>query len=765
MIRSIRIHGAATYHEEVHLDELRTLNYFFGANGSGKTTISRIIDDETQFVSSALDWKGGQPLETLVYNRDFVARNFHQGDHLPGIFTLGEDCAKALKLLEDLRIKLEKNEAEIAGLAGTLDGDNGKKKDLETTHEELRQRCWKQKQKHDDVFQFAFKGLRSDSKKFTQKILSVRSTNTAELRSLAELTGRAETVFSEAPSRIEKLPVPNCSDLLGVEAHAILSKKVIGKSDVDIAGMIERLENSDWVRNGLQYLRANDGHCPFCQQSVTDDLSSQLSSYFDDQFVADTKAITDLSSAYGRSVGHLLESLSLEEHPAARFLDLPLLEAERRALKLQLDSNCRALDTKRKEPSRTVTLVSSRDLVARIASMIQSANVKVDAHNSTLDNLDKERVALTDQVWKYLIEEELGDALSEFDRKCGALEAAIQSLQSKLTAAESERASIRNEIKTLERNTTSIEPTVNEINSLLSSFGFDSFSLSSLPNQPRYRLVRRDGSSAMESLSEGERSFVTFLYFYQLLKGSPSASGTSGNRVVVIDDPVTSLDSEVLFVVSTLIRRLVGEVRSRSSHVKQVFVLTHNVYFHKEVTFAPRRGNNSLRDETFWLVRKLNGESQVDRCTSNPVRTSYELLWSEIRNPQPDPITLQNTMRRILESYFKIICGIELDNIQNSFDGRDQLACRSLLSWVHDGSHSAHEDLYVTVSDTTVETYQRVFRMIFDKAEHLPHFEMMMNRDLPVGSFSESTEEQDRSKETSTQAMSTDESHGGTTVP
>jgi wobble nucleotide-excising tRNase len=78
------------------------------------------------------------------------------------------------------------------------------------------------------------------------------------------------------------------------------------------------------------------------------------------------------------------------------------------------------------------------------------------------------------------------------------------------------------EIRNLEKDTTGIQPTIDEINSLLSSFGFLGFSLAKTENGKSYRLVRSDGTNAKQSLSEGEESFVTFLYFYHLLKGSNS---------------------------------------------------------------------------------------------------------------------------------------------------------------------------------------------------------------------------------------------------
>ena len=120
-----------------------------------------------------------------------------------------------------------------------------------------------------------------------------------------------------------------------------------------------------------------------------------------------------------------------------------------------------------------------------------------------------------------------------------------------------------------------------------------------------YKLVREDKSDAKQTLSEGEKTFVTFLYFYHLLKGSDTESGINTDRVVVFDDPVSSLDSEILFIVGSLIKKVFDETRNRSSLIKQVFVLTHNVYFHQEVSFNNTRADKALKDETFSLTQSL----------------------------------------------------------------------------------------------------------------------------------------------------------------
>jgi wobble nucleotide-excising tRNase len=307
------------------------------------------------------------------------------------------------------------------------------------------------------------------------------------------------------------------------------------------------------------------------------------------------------------------------------------------------------------------------------------------------------------------------------------LETAINALNEKIATATGEKTTKETAIKRLEKETTSIQPTIDAINDLLSSFGFLGFSLSKAQDAGYYKLIRPDGTEARETLSEGEERFVTFLYFYHLLKGSESESGVTTDRVVVFDDPVSSLDSDIAFVVSSLIRDLFDDVRAGTGYIKQIFVLTHNVYFHREVTFNANRRSKAMNEETFWTIRKPGMESVIENHKDNPIKTSYELLWAEVQRPDRSKLTIRNTLRRILEHYFKILGRIDLDNICNKFAGKEKLICNSLISWAHSGSHYTDDDLYHSIDDSMVETYLTVFKAIFEKSEHLAHYEMMMS--------------------------------------
>ena len=70
MIKSITLQNIATY-RSVTINGLEQVNFFYGANGSGKTTISKLIADVSQFPSCHLTWESDR-LETMVYNQDFI---------------------------------------------------------------------------------------------------------------------------------------------------------------------------------------------------------------------------------------------------------------------------------------------------------------------------------------------------------------------------------------------------------------------------------------------------------------------------------------------------------------------------------------------------------------------------------------------------------------------------------------------------------------------------------------------------------------------
>lgn len=729
MIETITLSGVASYTGQAEsLTNLSKINFIYGPNGSGKTTISRVIADQSGHPSCSINWKNGTPLQAMVYNHDFVERNFNQSAELKGVFTLGENQNEALDKIKTAKTELDALKDKLQKLTQSLqgtDGNGGKKGELLALDNALKETCWAQKQKHDGALQGGFEGYRNDKSKFKAKVLQEWESNTSDLLLLTELDKKCASIFGATPVTEQAITAIDATRLIAHQSNPILKKRVIGKEDVDIAAMIRKLGNSDWVREGRSFYQANEGICPFCQQQTDAVFATSLEEYFDETFITESKAIDDIASHYRTDAERLQQQIAEIIATPSRFLDVEKLKSEKRLLDSKILINNQRLSGKVKEASQVVELESLSNVVDEIMTLNAAASKQIGEHNAMVANLTQERKKLTAQIWKFVVAE-LKDELDAYKRGCGGIQKAIASLNAQIAAVNTDTITKEGEIRALEKQATSVQPTIDGINALLASFGFRGFALSKATNGNSYKLMRADGSEARHTLSEGEKTFVTFLYFYHLLKGSVSESGMTTDRVVVIDDPVSSLDSDILFIVSSLIKGLFDEVRTGAGHIKQVFVLTHNVYFHKEVTFNPRRKNSALNDETFWVVRKADFASKVESHDSNPIKTSYDLLWAEVRRPDRSVLTIQNTLRRILENYFKILGGVDPDKLCSMFEGKERLICKSLFSWVNDGSHFAHDDLYVTIDHATVDNYIKVFRAIFDKSEHSAHFKMMM---------------------------------------
>ena len=91
MINNLKIADIASYNYiGVEIAELK-INFFYGANGCGKTTISNYLANpsDSKFQSCLTSWSGDNSLKRLVYNRQFRNANFAT-DRIAGVFTLGQ---------------------------------------------------------------------------------------------------------------------------------------------------------------------------------------------------------------------------------------------------------------------------------------------------------------------------------------------------------------------------------------------------------------------------------------------------------------------------------------------------------------------------------------------------------------------------------------------------------------------------------------------------------------------------------------------------
>lgn len=722
MIKNITVKDTASFDKVNGVSFSPTLvNFIYGSNGSGKTTISNVIANSAAFPSCTFDWGLVTPLQTLVYNRTFIENNFEQSSELKGIFTLGKESKDEVEKIKVNQDEIEKREKFILDFKGTLENEKQK---LLTTENNFADKCWAVLKKYEETFIKAFEGNRNAKQKFKEKVIAEFASNKQPLVALAELEAKANQILNSAATKAPEVREHILAEIKNLEESPIFQTRIIGKDDVDIAKMILKLNNSDWVRQGIGFYKANDEHCPFCQQTTTESFRKQLDEYFDESYTQQIQTLKTANDKYNLECETLLNTIANYIALNNQFLDLDALTSLQDLISSKHQKNLLTLEKKIKEPTSKIELDSITEHINKLKEIIDHAIIKTKEHNKLIDNIDAERKLLISKIWAFIINELKADNISYTAEK-DAIDKAIKGVTGKLTTTEGEIRTLKSEIQLSESKITSVKPTIDAINKTLSGFGFTNFSLAEAKTPGSYKVVRENGLDAKNTLSEGEKTFITFLYFYHLTSGSFETDKITTTKVLVIDDPISSLDSSVLFIVSNLVRKLITDCRENKSNIKQVFILTHNVYFHKEVTF--KKQSDKTKGESFWIIRRAGNISAIENYPDNPVQTSYDLLWQEIReNSKINKLTVFNTLRRILEYYFKILGKIKDDELLAKFEGEDKVISNSLLSWINDGSHSINDDIFITTDDETVEKYLRVFKRIFEVESQIEHYNMMM---------------------------------------
>ncbi|CEN34295.1 AAA family ATPase [Capnocytophaga cynodegmi] len=736
MITSIDIKNVATYDSTgIQINDLKKVNFIYGANGTGKTTLSNFLSnpnsEDEKFKDCLVEWRNNAPLTTLVYNKKFKELNFGQGGKIKGIFTLGQATKEQIEEINNKKEQLDEIKKNIDGIEIRRKTEQDK---LQEIKDNFKESCWIDIYKdYEDDFKEAFLGALS-KERFKDRLLNEFQNNSTSLLTYEQLKDKAQTIFGESPQTMSVVNTISYEEVLQIQNNSIWKTKIIGKSDVDIASLIQRLGINDWVNEGRKYLQEDSETCPFCQQqTITDGFKDKLNQFFDETYTKNITELKKLQQQYSLLMDNIINELNSIESYQKTFpntkLDVDKFSVYLKTLTSQNNENKIKIENKVKEPSREIELVSLQEQLNLLSELINLANVEIQEHNAIVANFQTEKNNLIKAVWKFLTEE-FKDKIESFNREKNNSERAIQGINNQLQSKKDQWQNLDTEIKMLSKNITSIQPTVDEINRLLNSFGFHNFKIVSSSENGFYEIQREDGTSAEETLSEGEITFITFLYYYQKIKGGDTAEEVNEDRILVIDDPISSLDSNILFIVSTLIKDLIKEMKRDDyvGSIKQILILTHNVYFHKEVSFMDKGADSDKLN--FWILRKNGNVTNIQAYgKQNPIQSSYAMLWNELKNENlSSTLTIQNIMRRILENYFKVLGNYknEEDIIQLFPNIQEQQICRSLYHWINDGSHCFSDALEIDDQNVTIDVYKKVFKAIFEYTEQEGHYKMMM---------------------------------------
>ena len=323
---------------------------------------------------------------------------------------------------------------------------------------------------------------------------------------------------------------------------------------------------------------------------------------------------------------------------------------------------------------------------ALIDSYIQVLNIcsKNDEFSKNIgreqDKLKAE--VLEERIIEYLIEFEWhkkNSKITELEESANKLIPFEQENSERVLELQTYQFNIQEEIKKLNAQKSTISAASELVNKFLNSF-FGHESLSLIPieeegQQGRFKIVR-NGQEAY-NLSEGECTLVAFCYFIAIAYNLKNI-GKLTDVIIYIDDPISSLDSNNIFYIYSLIENIICKEKA----YKQLFISTHNLEFFKylrKLTIPKNRTNikscndpsctstkrNENEDVSFYLINKENNISKLDALPNylKKYNTEFNYLFSQIWNCAqtttelgPDQIyNFSNNMRKFFEvyNYFK----------------------------------------------------------------------------------------------------------------
>lgn len=720
MITKIIMSKCASYKSPTALETDKKINIVYGLNGTGKSTLSNFLYDPGSVTYANCAAEGISDAEVLVYNTKFVRDHFLEADKLNGIFTVSKENAQAEKDLsvaeEELKVcrdskekvQLEVSEAESA---------------WESVKSSSEEKTWEIKSKYsggDRVLEFCLEGLMGKKAKLFEHLSSAHKPGEKPTKTVEILKKDAEALAGDSAQKHTQI-LEIVFDASHFEKDKIFKTAIVGNQNSVVAGLIKRLENGDWVKNGIHFLNVlqatKDESCPFCQQkTITKTVSDSIREYFDESYEASLGELKGIRQKYFDA---LQEIASLTSYEGNSFLEGKFGElSARHALLVEiLKRNVTLIDAKIRNPSQDQSLEGSADALEAVNEIIRSANEEIVGHNKKIDNKKQELQAIKAAFWE-LMRWDYDPVISSYKKSKSDYDKSAKEKKEESDALSLKMVEIKSRITSIQKTTVNVEAAINSINARLIELGIESFRIVKY-KENLYRLVRsEDQDGDFHSLSEGEKTVISFLYFVERCRGKGSASDTANKKIVVIDDPISSLSHVYVFNVGHMIK---SEIFN-SPQFEQVIVLTHSLYFFYELTDTNHKRRKEF--QKLFRITKNSSGSQIQVMAYDEVQNDYQSYWSIVKDPQQPEALIANCMRNIVEYFFGFV---ERRDFNNVFQKPTLQANKyqAFSRFMNRESHSIGQNVF-DYKEFDFAAFHEAMKLVFVENGFSEHYETMM---------------------------------------
>lgn len=727
MITKISMKNVASYKDETTLETDKRINLIYGLNGTGKTQISKFLANQEDENFKDCNIEGLNNEKILVYNQDFIDENFYNTDRQQGIFTLSKENANAKQEIENLQKGLEKLKVNQDKKEKELKEKQGEINKIEN---DCKNSIWEIKQSHYDDFKRFFKGISKREPYFefiTPKIeeaLSLEITN--QNINLDELKKQYDILTDTTQAKLENVNEISNIGFNNIENNAIFNEVIIGNQDSVVANLINNLGNGDWVKTGLdKYVSQDSQTCPFCQNdTITQEFRGYLESYFDKTYEDKIKEIEKLNDDYKNLLSNMP---SIETFYRGDILDDKDLEFEKiySQVTSKLQENIRKIQEKIKEPSKKIELEKTDEVFENLNNYIKQIQQKIIEFNGKLDNQESELEKLEKTFWKFVIFEKK-EIIEKYKKDKREKEVHKQILDKENKTIKNNIQNIENAIKDKQKEVINIQEAVDKINVCLKDLGILSFCIKIQDDEKQEYIIVREGENkpSFKTLSEGEKTLISFLYFLQLCQGKKEKDEAILDKIIVIDDPISSLSFNYIYEIAQLIKHTFFDSENL---YKQIFIFTHNLYFYHEFFKIINKEDKKNNITSFRIFKNQNNFSCISSLKRDEILNDYQAYWQilkEYKQKKTHKAIIPNTMRNILENFIGFVYAKKLIDIVNEYFAND-IQYKAFYRYISRESHSDRENIS-DVKDIDINMFFEAFENFFNKLKHEEHYEKMM---------------------------------------
>ena len=720
MITKISMNGVASYRSPATLETDKKVNLVYGLNGTGKSTLSNFLYKKESGKFSNCSIEGLNDEDIRVYNQNFIQDYFYEPDNLKGIFTLSKENKEAEE-------KIKSAQKEIEKLEGDKQVNTNQKAEHENTLSQKKQsaetRTWEIKTTFaggDRVLEYCLKNLKGTKDKLFSHLASINKPDEQPIKTVNQLKNEVEDIQGSDAQKHDLLPKIYFT-AHEVESNQILQKNIVGNENSTVSSLINQLQNSDWVKDGLKYLpkaiESDSENCPFCQnKTINKLLLEDIQNFFDESYENDINQLKNLCSSYENAISTLPKR---ENYEANLYIAKKKSEFENQynAVYNLLEKNKSQLEAKIKAPSQEIPLLDSANAIQAFNDFIEEINQAISTHNKKIDNKDNTMTEIKEQFWA-LMRWDYDQNISTYQKDKTDIEKKTTEISKTLKESEESIVKQKQVIAEQQEKTVNIEQSITFINNGLVELGLDDFHVKKHSDN-LYKIERSEqGADIFQTLSEGEKMIISFLYFVEMCRGKKSADDVGGKKIIVIDDPISSLSHIFVFNIGQLIKKEF----LNSDSCEQVFLLTHSLYFFYELTDTNqnrRKDNQKL----FRLTKNSNG-SYISGMKYEEIQNDYQSYWQIIKDENSPPTLIANCMRNIIEYFFNFIEKKDLNNVfqKPEFQGNKfQAFCR----YVNRESHSLGQNIF-DYKEFDYNTFKEALKLVFQQSGYEEHYNEMM---------------------------------------